>query len=219
MYAPSAGTVYPRLARLEEEGLVVREDDGRKATYRITDAGRAEVAARRDELAALEQDVDPLVREMADQLRSQVRRAPPTCAASWPTPPGGGPVVGHTGRRHHAGAAPMEADHLVEQLRRQVRDGVAGMAALDEAQVGEIRAALTDAWARIAAGSRARSGRGGSDRRARPRRPAGRTRWAQRRSSTRGGQGDVDDDLAEQVAVEQPGEAVAGLAPAAGPSR
>ncbi|GMA88575.1 hypothetical protein GCM10025868_38250 [Angustibacter aerolatus] len=50
LYAPSAGTVYPRLARLEEEGLVTREDEGRKAVYRITDAGRAEVAARRSEV-------------------------------------------------------------------------------------------------------------------------------------------------------------------------
>ncbi len=42
---PSAGTVYPRLARLEQEGLVVREEEGRKAVYRITPAGRAELAA------------------------------------------------------------------------------------------------------------------------------------------------------------------------------
>ena len=33
LYSPSAGTVYPRLAKLEEEGLVERTDDGRKATY------------------------------------------------------------------------------------------------------------------------------------------------------------------------------------------
>jgi len=43
LYSPSAGTVYPRLAKLEEEGLVERTEDGRKGTYRITDAGRSEV--------------------------------------------------------------------------------------------------------------------------------------------------------------------------------
>ena len=53
LYSPSAGTVYPRLAKLEEEGLVERTDDGRKATYRITDAGRREVAAREPDLADL----------------------------------------------------------------------------------------------------------------------------------------------------------------------
>ena len=45
-YTPSAGTIYPRLAKLEEEGLVTKTVDGRKTVYEITDAGRAEVAAR-----------------------------------------------------------------------------------------------------------------------------------------------------------------------------
>ncbi|MDQ1586241.1 MAG: hypothetical protein QOH80_1606, partial [Actinomycetota bacterium] len=50
LYAPSAGTVYPRLARLEVEGLVTHaEEEGRKV-YRITDAGLAELAARQGEL-------------------------------------------------------------------------------------------------------------------------------------------------------------------------
>jgi DNA-binding PadR family transcriptional regulator len=40
VYAPSPGTIYPRLARLEEEGLVTHDEvDGRKV-YRITDKGR-----------------------------------------------------------------------------------------------------------------------------------------------------------------------------------
>ncbi|MDQ3527658.1 MAG: PadR family transcriptional regulator [Actinomycetota bacterium] len=43
LYSPSAGTVYPRLAKLEEEGLVERADEGRKAMYRITAAGLREV--------------------------------------------------------------------------------------------------------------------------------------------------------------------------------
>ena len=73
MYAPSAGTIYPRLSRLEEDGLVERETQGRKTIYRITEAGRAEVAARRSDLDQLQRDVAHSVREMADQLRSQVR--------------------------------------------------------------------------------------------------------------------------------------------------
>ena len=39
-YVPSAGTVYPRLAKLEEEGLVVGRSDGRRTVYAITAAGR-----------------------------------------------------------------------------------------------------------------------------------------------------------------------------------
>jgi len=50
MYRPSSGTVYPRLAALEEEGLIAGEDvDGRRV-YRLTDAGREELARRRSEL-------------------------------------------------------------------------------------------------------------------------------------------------------------------------
>ena len=46
LYSPSAGTVYPRLARLEAEGLVTHDvQEGRKV-YRITDTGRAELAVR-----------------------------------------------------------------------------------------------------------------------------------------------------------------------------
>ena len=73
LYSPSAGTVYPRLAKLEEEGLVERSDEGRKAIYRITDAGREEVRARQDDLSSLESDLDLSVRELAEQVRSRVR--------------------------------------------------------------------------------------------------------------------------------------------------
>ncbi|NNM45312.1 PadR family transcriptional regulator [Knoellia koreensis] len=73
LYSPSAGTVYPRLAKLEEEGLVERSDEGRKAVYSITDAGREEVRERQDDLANLQADLDLSVRELAEQVRSRVR--------------------------------------------------------------------------------------------------------------------------------------------------
>jgi DNA-binding PadR family transcriptional regulator len=73
LYAPSAGTVYPRLSRLETEGLVtVADEDGRKV-YRITDAGRAELAARQAELADIESDITGSVRDLASEIRSDVR--------------------------------------------------------------------------------------------------------------------------------------------------
>jgi DNA-binding PadR family transcriptional regulator len=76
-YRPSAGTVYPRLARLEEEGLVVRADseDGRKTTYRLTDAGRRELDARRADLAAVEADIAATMRDRSGQVRDDVREA------------------------------------------------------------------------------------------------------------------------------------------------
>ena len=72
-YRPSPGTVYPRLARLEEEGLVERAEDGRKGTYTLTDAGRRELADRRADLAALEEDLAETVRGLAEQVRADVR--------------------------------------------------------------------------------------------------------------------------------------------------
>jgi DNA-binding PadR family transcriptional regulator len=44
-WRPSAGSVYPTLQQLEDEGLVTSEDVAGRRTYALTDAGRAAVAA------------------------------------------------------------------------------------------------------------------------------------------------------------------------------
>jgi len=73
LYSPSAGTVYPRLARLEAEGLVTHEvNEGRKV-YKITGAGRAELGERRADLDDLEQEIAGSVRDLATEIRSEVR--------------------------------------------------------------------------------------------------------------------------------------------------
>lgn len=75
-YTPSAGTIYPRLAKLQEEGLVTRGDpDGRKSVYEITPAGRAEVAARAAEIEEIENGVADSVRRIADEVRASVDQA------------------------------------------------------------------------------------------------------------------------------------------------
>ncbi|PPF10341.1 MULTISPECIES: PadR family transcriptional regulator [unclassified Rathayibacter] len=74
-YAPSAGTVYPRLAKLEEEGLVTKEADGRKTVYSITDAGRAELANRATDLGDIEEELTDSVRRLADEVRLGVAEA------------------------------------------------------------------------------------------------------------------------------------------------
>jgi DNA-binding PadR family transcriptional regulator len=71
-YVPSAGTVYPRLAKLEEEGLVVGRSDGRRTVYAITAAGRAELASRRRELEGIEEQVGDSVRRLANEVRATV---------------------------------------------------------------------------------------------------------------------------------------------------
>ena len=74
-YVPSAGTIYPRLAKLEEEGLVTKTTDGRKSVYEITDAGRAELAARQGELDGIESELSDSVRRLADEVRASVNDA------------------------------------------------------------------------------------------------------------------------------------------------
>ncbi|MBR7828747.1 helix-turn-helix transcriptional regulator [Actinospica sp. MGRD01-02] len=75
LYSPSAGTVYPRLARLETEGLIRHETDGGRKVYQITDAGRAELAARADELEELETEIRASARDLAEGIRQEVRES------------------------------------------------------------------------------------------------------------------------------------------------
>lgn len=80
-YVPSAGTIYPRLAKLEEHGLVTKVADGRKTVYAITDAGRAELTAREGQLDGIENEVTDSVRRLADEVRSSVTSAMKTLRA------------------------------------------------------------------------------------------------------------------------------------------
>ena len=73
LYAPSPGTIYPRLQRLEAEGLVTQSQEGGRKVYQITDAGREELARRRDELDALEREIAGSVHGLAREIRDEVR--------------------------------------------------------------------------------------------------------------------------------------------------
>lgn len=73
VYAPSPGTIYPRLARLEEEGLVTHEEEHGKKVYRLTDRGREEVNNRLDELADLEMEITESARDIAREVKEDVR--------------------------------------------------------------------------------------------------------------------------------------------------
>ena len=73
MYTPSAGTIYPRLAALEDDGLVEHEEvEGRKV-YRLTPAGQAELADRRDEIVAVAAEAVQSARALATEIRDEVR--------------------------------------------------------------------------------------------------------------------------------------------------
>ncbi|MEU8681577.1 helix-turn-helix transcriptional regulator [Streptomyces sp. NPDC048611] len=72
LYAPSAGTVYPRLAKLEAEGLVTHTTEGGRKVYSLTDAGRTELADRGGELADLELEIRESVASLASDIREDV---------------------------------------------------------------------------------------------------------------------------------------------------
>jgi DNA-binding PadR family transcriptional regulator len=74
VWRPSPGSVYPALQLLEDEGLVrVAPEKGGKE-YEITDAGRAEVAARPEDLGAPWDAVKGDMGEGARELMGEMRQ-------------------------------------------------------------------------------------------------------------------------------------------------
>jgi DNA-binding PadR family transcriptional regulator len=77
VYAPSPGTIYPRLSRLEDEGLVTHDEENGRKVYRITEAGREELRSRGAELDELEEElsesVSDIAREFGEDVRATVR--------------------------------------------------------------------------------------------------------------------------------------------------
>jgi DNA-binding PadR family transcriptional regulator len=53
IYRASAGTIYPTLQQLEDEGLVISEMQDGKKIYRLTDAGRRELERNEEAVRAI----------------------------------------------------------------------------------------------------------------------------------------------------------------------
>ena len=128
IYAPSPGTIYPRLARLEEEGLVTHDEaDGRKV-YRITEKGREELRARLDDLAELEEEITASVRDIAREVTEDVRDTVRTlreelslAARDFPAREAGGKEQAARGRAD-AKQATEEARRAAEEARRAAEE-------------------------------------------------------------------------------------------------
>ncbi|MBJ8345314.1 PadR family transcriptional regulator [Antrihabitans sp. YC2-6] len=69
VWKPSPGSIYPALAQLEDEGLVIIEKVAGRKTAKLTDAGTAFVEANRTELGDPWADVNAEVGDQALDLR------------------------------------------------------------------------------------------------------------------------------------------------------
>lgn len=72
VWKPSPGSIYPALAQLEDEGLVVIEKVKGRKTARLTDGGVAFVESNRGDLGTPWDDVRETVGQPAQDLRSLV---------------------------------------------------------------------------------------------------------------------------------------------------
>ncbi|MEP6841978.1 MAG: PadR family transcriptional regulator [Pseudolysinimonas sp.] len=161
-YVPSAGTIYPRLAKLEEDSLVTKESDGRKTVYSITDAGRGELAERGSELDGIEDELSDSVRRLANEVRHSVNDAMKTLRADLAAAARDARAESRAdGRSERADARRTEfsddprvqarmgirdadaaINHFRQQLRSELRTAVAH-GRLDPAIVGLITTRLT----------------------------------------------------------------------------
>ncbi|WP_065571894.1 helix-turn-helix transcriptional regulator [Microbacterium oleivorans] len=151
-YTPSAGTIYPRLSKLEEEGLVTKSVDGRKTVYEITDAGRAEVSSRTGDLAGIEAGLADSVRLIADEVRAGVREAMRSLQADLAA---ASQTTGHPSPtpapdpRAAAREQVRRADELLAEfraeLRADLRSHVARGGDLAASVIDELKSALDEA--------------------------------------------------------------------------
>jgi DNA-binding PadR family transcriptional regulator len=173
LYAPSAGTIYPRLQRMEAEGLVSHTAAGGRKVYQITEAGRTELRQRAGELADLEteihasvadlttlageieQQVSGSVRDIKRELREAAQQARSTGRGQWTSGSGGwgggrGPWSTPGGPSRPVppdgkAAADLEraVGELAGEVRRLVRQNAVGEAEL-RAAAAVVGSALTE---------------------------------------------------------------------------
>ncbi len=74
VWRPSPGSIYPALAQLEGEGLVRVEERGGRRTYALTDAGRAYVDERRDDLVAPWEEMSDSVDDDVASVFAEIRQ-------------------------------------------------------------------------------------------------------------------------------------------------
>ncbi|MFG3440332.1 PadR family transcriptional regulator [Nonomuraea sp. NPDC047897] len=158
VYSPSPGTIYPRLARLEEEGLVTHEVIDGKKVFSITDKGRGELNARLDELAELEQEISASVRDIAREVKEDVRDTVKSLREELTRMAKDVRVGAKTdaGREREQQRAHLE--RLKEQQRHQWRDHAHQWQDESQRLTGEWRRIWADIWSTLGGPTAGRPG-------------------------------------------------------------
>ena len=73
-WRPSAGSVYPALQQLEDEGLIAPQGAGRRRVYTLTDKGRGYVEAHADELRSSWDAAAGMTDDDAIEFRNLIRQ-------------------------------------------------------------------------------------------------------------------------------------------------
>ncbi|MGO1773931.1 MAG: PadR family transcriptional regulator [Agrococcus casei] len=156
-YTPSPGTIYPRLAKLEGEGLVESKRQGRTTSYALTDAGREYMTANAHRVDEMLGTVSASVRSLADDVRESVRASMKTLRADLaaaraseqpPTDRSGAEWAPDTDAEAKFSAATV--DRELADLRRSVRGWMRGHD-LDEGATAEVVAEVHSAKERLRA--------------------------------------------------------------------
>lgn len=141
LYAPSAGTIYPRLQRMEADGLIGHTAAGGRKVYDITDAGRAELVQRAAEIETLETDINASladlstladeveqgvhgsVRDLKKELKEAGRqaRSAPSWGWGYPPRPGAPGAAGPARPVPPPGDVVAELEEKAAQLLAEVR--------------------------------------------------------------------------------------------------
>jgi DNA-binding PadR family transcriptional regulator len=74
VWRPSAGSVYPALQQLEDEGLIAPEGEGRRRMFSLTDAGRAYAQEHQEELDASWDAAAGMTDEAAIEFHDLIRQ-------------------------------------------------------------------------------------------------------------------------------------------------
>jgi DNA-binding PadR family transcriptional regulator len=73
-WRPSAGSVYPALQQLEDEGLIAPQGTGRRRVFTLTDKGRTYVEAHPDELRSSWDAAAGMTDDDAIEFRNLIRQ-------------------------------------------------------------------------------------------------------------------------------------------------